>query len=144
MLAETATALSPKLARSAFSKFVQLMVGTCFVACLCQSDLPELVAPSREKSDPNVEVGSSADFSWAPVTWTGRVAACAAAGASRKAELATAIEATTLARKDIGGPLFLRRPGQPLWLLPPRSQSIILADISALPRMSLSCDMSNY
>ena len=49
MLAESATALSPKLARPPFSKFTQLMVGTCFVACLCQSDLPELASPEERE-----------------------------------------------------------------------------------------------
>src|SRR5690242_366934 len=93
-LAEKAAAVSPKRVRPAFSKPEQLMAGTCFLAFADHSDLPELIAPACLKPDPNVEAGSSADFSLAPLTCTGWVAACAPAGASRKAEAATAIEAT--------------------------------------------------
>src|SRR5262245_55826305 len=120
------------------------MAGTCFVALWGHSDLPELLAPRSLKPDPNVEAGSSADFSLAPLTCTGCVAACAAAGTIRKAEAATAIEATILVRKDIiWSPVSAAsRPGR-LAASPPRDQSIILRDISVLPRMSLSCDMQN-
>ena len=73
---ESATELSPNSPRpTPSSKFPQLMVDTWSLAFRCHRCLPELVANWSLKSDPKVDAGSRADFSWFPVTWTGCEAA---------------------------------------------------------------------
>jgi hypothetical protein len=97
---DVATPLSPTCSRTVLSSsFAQLMVVTWSVALRCQIPLDQSLSSSCQ-SGPNVEAGSSADRSLAPFTWTGLLAACAA-GAIRKAEVAMAMEAMTLVRKDI-------------------------------------------